>query len=177
MPSAGRALHNQTLLALRRRGIEVVSVTHAAGLSSTGDPATDARLPLPERFEVTEATVHAVARTKARGGRVVAVGTSVVRALESAARLSHGGPLRAATGITDLILRADAELHVADALLTGVHESDTTHFMLLGAFASRPVLDAALKAAEREGFLGHELGDTWLVWRESASAPRATVAA
>ena len=177
MPSAGRALHIQTLVALRSRGIEVVSITHAAGLSSTGDPTIDARLPLPERFEVTEGTVRAIARTKARGGRVIAVGTSVVRALESAARLSNGGPLRAATGITDLILRAGEELHVADALLTGVHESDTTHFMLLGAFASRPVLDAALRAAEREGFLGHELGDTWLVWRASAGTAQVTVAA
>ena len=100
-----------------------------------------------------------------------------MRALESAARLSGAGPLRAARGITDLLLGPGAELRVADALLTGVHESDTTHFMLLGAFASRPVLDAALEAAGREGFLGHELGDTWLVWRASASRARAAVAA
>ena len=166
MPSAGRALRNETLVALRKRGIEIASVTHAAGLSSTGDPAIDARLPLPERFEVSEETVRAVARTRARGGRVIAVGTSVVRALESAARLSGAGALRAASGITDLLLGPGAPLAVVDALLTGVHESDTTHFMLLGAFASRPVLDAALAAAEHHGFVGHELGDAWLLWSD-----------
>jgi S-adenosylmethionine:tRNA ribosyltransferase-isomerase len=173
MPSAGRALRNDTLVALRKRGIEIASITHAAGLSSTGDPAIDARLPLPERFEVSDATVRAIARTKARRGRVIAVGTSVVRALESAARLSGTGALRAASGTTDLLLGPGAPLAVVDALLTGVHESDTTHFMLLGAFASRAVLDAALATAEREGFLGHELGDAWLVWKDRALASRA----
>lgn len=166
MPSAGRALRYQTLIALRKRGIEIASVTHAAGLSSTGDPGIDARLPLPERFEVPAATAQAIARTKGRGGRVIAVGTSVVRALESAARLSGAGALRAASGTTELLLGPGAPLAVVDALLTGVHESETTHFMLLGAFASRPLLEAALRAAEREGFLGHELGDAWLVWRD-----------
>jgi S-adenosylmethionine:tRNA ribosyltransferase-isomerase len=166
MPSAGRALRNDTLVALRRRGIEIASITHAAGLSSTGDPAIDARLPLPERFEVGERAVRAIARTRARGGRVIAVGTSVVRALESAARLSADGTLLPASGITDLLLGPGAHLAVVDALLTGVHESDTTHFVLLGAFARRAVLEAALATAEREGFLGHELGDAWLVWRD-----------
>ncbi len=177
MPSAGRALRSETLLALRRRGIEVTSITHAAGLSATGDAAIDARLPLPERFEVPEVAARAIARTKARGGRVVAIGTSVVRALESAARLSQGGPLRAASGTTELLLGPSTPLRVVDGLLTGVHESDTTHFTLLGAFASRPVLDAALVATDRLGFVGHELGDLWLVWQPSARAASATFAA
>jgi S-adenosylmethionine:tRNA ribosyltransferase-isomerase len=164
MPSAGRALRIETLLELRRRGIDVAFVTHAAGLSSTGDPAIDARLPLPERFEVDEAAVRAVLAARARGGRIVAIGTSVVRALESAARLSPGGPLRAASGVTELLLGKATRSQVVDAILTGVHESDTTHFELLGSFAERSVLDEALATAEREGLLGHELGDAWLVW-------------
>ncbi len=165
MPSAGRALRIGTLLALRRRRVEIATVTHAAGLSATGDPAIDARLPFPERFEVPEATARAILRTRARGGRVVAVGTSVTRALESAAARSGEGRLRAAAGTTDLLLGPGTRLVVVDALLTGVHESDTTHFQLLGAFADRAVLEAALTTAEQEGFLGHELGDIWLVWR------------
>lgn len=99
------------------------------------------------------------------GRAVVAVGTSVTRALESAAARSGEGRLRAAAGTTDLLLGPGTRLVVVDALLTGVHESDTTHFPLLGAFADRAVLEAALTTAEQEGFLGHELGDTWLVWR------------
>ena len=166
MPSAGRAIGIGTLLELRRRGVEIATVTHAAGLSATGDPAIDARLPLPERFEVPEATVLAVRRTRARGGRVIAVGTSVTRALESAAARSGEGRLRAASGTTDLLLGPGTRLAVVDALLTGVHESSSTHFQLLGAFAERAVLEAALAAGEREGFLGHELGDAWLVWRD-----------
>ncbi len=182
MPSAGRALRIATLLALRRRGVELAFVTHAAGLSSTGDAEIDARLPLAERFEVGEAAVRAVLRARARGGRVLAVGTSVVRALESAARRSGEGPLRAASGVTELILGPTTRRMVVDGLLTGVHESDTTHFALLGAFAERAVLDAALATAEREGLLGHELGDAWLVWGTratgvvAASDPRARCA-
>lgn len=171
MPSAGRAIDARTLAALRARGVEIAMVTHAAGLSATGHPDIDARLPLPERFEVPEATARAVTRTRARGGRVLAVGTSVVRALESAARASGDGPLRGASGTTDLRLHPGAPRAVVDGLLTGVHEADTTHFDLLGAFASAEVLAAALRTAEREGLLGHEFGDAWLVWGEPAGRP------
>ncbi|MEA2750445.1 MAG: S-adenosylmethionine:tRNA ribosyltransferase-isomerase [Myxococcales bacterium] len=166
MPSAGRALDIGTLLALRARGVEVAVITHAAGVSATGHPEIDARLPLPERYEVTEATARAVNRTKARGGRVIAIGTSVVRALESAARASGSGPLRAAAGVTELLLGPSTPRHVVDAVLTGVHESETTHFTLLKAFADRATLDDALASAVREDLLGHEFGDAWLVWGE-----------
>lgn len=174
MPSAGRAMRIETLVALRRRGVEIAFVTHAAGLSSTGDAAIDARLPLAERFEVGDAAVRAVLRAKTRGGRVLAIGTSVVRALESAARLSGAGPLRAASGVTELLLGPTTKRMVVDGLLTGVHESDTTHFALLRAFAGHEVLDAALAMAEREGLLGHELGDAWLVWGAPATGVVAT---
>ena len=174
MPSAGRALDIGTVLALRARGVEVVAITHAAGVSATGHPEIDAQLPFPERFEVSEGTARAVNRAKARGGRVIAIGTSVVRALESAARSSGGsddGRLRAAAGVTDLLLGPETRRAVVDAVLTGVHESDTTHFTLLKAFADRATLDLALASAVREDLLGHELGDAWLVWGEPA-APR-----
>lgn len=169
MPSAGRAIDIGTLLALRARGVEVAVITHAAGVSATGHPEIDARLPLPERFEVSEATARAVNRTRARGGRVIAIGTSVVRALESAARASApsiDGALQAAAGVTDLLLGPSTPRQVVDAVLTGVHESDTTHFTLLEAFADRETLDGALASAVGEGLLGHEFGDAWLVWGE-----------
>ncbi|MDB5215956.1 MAG: S-adenosylmethionine:tRNA ribosyltransferase-isomerase [Myxococcaceae bacterium] len=169
MPSAGRALDIGTLLSLRARGVEVAVITHAAGVSATGHPEIDARLPLPERFEVNEATARAVNRTRARGGRVIAIGTSVVRALESAARASGAsrtGTLQAAAGVTELLLGPETRRQVVDAVLTGVHESDTTHFTLLKAFADRATLDDALASAVREDLLGHEFGDAWLVWGE-----------
>lgn len=85
MPSAGRAITAALVSALRRAGVRVASLTHAAGLSSTGDAALDALLPLPEPYEIPGATATAVAAARREGGRVVAAGTTVVRALESAA--------------------------------------------------------------------------------------------
>lgn len=160
MPSAGRALGWSVLRALRERGVSVVAVTHAAGLSSTGDPALDARLPLPERYAVSDAVVDAIARARAVGGRVVAVGTSVVRALESASR---DGRLRAGEGVTDLRVDARTRLRVVDGLLTGMHEPGTSHYALMRAFASAEVLDRVTAAATREGYLLHEFGDSALL--------------
>ncbi len=160
MPSAGRLLRVETLLELRKRGVEIATVTHAAGLSSIGDAVVDAMLPLPERFEVTEETWEAIARTRKRGGRVIAIGTSAARALEGGARAGTK------SGITDLRIGKDTRRAIVDAILTGVHEADTSHFALLGAFASAEVLARALARAEVEGLLGHELGDACLVWGE-----------
>ena len=162
MPSAGRILDVETLLALRERGVEIATVTHAAGVSSVGDPAIDAMLPLPERFEVGEATWEAIARTRARGGRVVAIGTSAARALEGGVRAG------ATTGVTALRIGQSLRRAVVDGIVTGVHESGTTHFALLEAFLPRANLLDAVTRSDQLGLLGHELGDAWLVW----AAPR-----
>lgn len=167
MPSAGRALRPSLLAALRAREISLATITHAAGLSATGDDALDAALPLPERYEVSLRTVEAVRACRARGGRVIAVGTSVVRALESAAR---DGELRAAQGVTDLILGAASTLRVVDGVLTGLHEPGTSHHALLGAFVTPALLERSLEEAAREGYLLHEFGDSALVERQGAAA-------
>jgi S-adenosylmethionine:tRNA ribosyltransferase-isomerase len=162
MPSAGRALRLPVLRALRNRGVRLARVTHAAGLSSTGDPAIDAVLPLPERSEVPAATAEEVVRTKAGGGRVVAVGTSVVRALESAWDETNRR-LQAGQRTATLRLGPGHAQRVVDGLLTGVHEPGESHFDLLQAFAPRPLLEAALAHARSAGYLGHEFGDSSLV--------------
>jgi len=159
-PSAGVPLDWSLLSALRARGVGLAAITEGAGLSSTGDPAIDAALPLPERFEVPAATVRAIGEARARGGRVIAVGTSVVRALESAAA---SGELRAASGETDLVIGPGYRPRVADGLFTGLHEPTASHFALLQAFAPRAQLEAAYAHAERGGYLGHEFGDTNLI--------------
>jgi S-adenosylmethionine:tRNA ribosyltransferase-isomerase len=161
-PSAGLPLTWDLLLELRRHGVEVARVTHAAGLSSTGDAELDARLPMAERYEVTEETVRAVDSARAAGGRVIAVGTTVTRALESAAAVGNGH-LVASQGRTDLRLGPGSTLHVVDGIVSGVHEADTSHFALLEAFAPRALLERAHAFADRHGYQGHEFGDVILV--------------
>ena len=162
LPSAGRPLAWELLLDLRRRGVRIASLTHAAGLSSTGDPRLDALLPLPERFDIPGATVTAVHEAHARGHRVIAVGTTVTRALEGAAA-QHDGELVAGTGVTDLRLHGAFQLQIADGILTGIHDPNESHFDLLEAFAPRALLHAALAHAEETGYLCHEFGDSALI--------------
>ena len=165
MPSAGRPLTFEVLLGLKRRGVALATLTHAAGVSATGDPAIDAALPLPERYEIPQATVDAVARAR----RVLAVGTSVVRALEGA--VARDGELRAGPGETDIIIRAGFEPRVVDALFTGMHEREASHFDLLQAFAPRALIESAYAHAEEAGYRGHEFGDATLILaRVTASA-------
>jgi S-adenosylmethionine:tRNA ribosyltransferase-isomerase len=161
-PSAGFAVTWDLLLDLRRRGVAVARVTHAAGISSSGDDALDALLPLEERFEVPEATVDAVRTARRNGGRVIAVGTTVARALESAA-IRGGGALVPWSGTTDLLLGPGVPRLVVDGIVTGVHEPGTSHFTLLESFAPRHLLDRAHAAAETNDYLGHEFGDAVLV--------------
>ena len=165
--SAGRPLTWSLLESLRAGGVAVAALTHAAGLSSTGDASLDAALPLPEAFDLPQATIDAIARARGAGGRVVAVGTSVVRALEGAAARG-GGALAAGEAETDLRVEPGHVRRVVDALFTGMHERGTSHHALLQAFTPRALLDRALEAAEERGFLGHEFGDSALL-----VAPRA----
>jgi S-adenosylmethionine:tRNA ribosyltransferase-isomerase len=161
-PSAGFGLTWELLLALRRRGVELARLTHAAGLSATGDEALDARLPLPERYQLPASTVEAVGRAQDRGGRVVAVGTTVTRALEGAAA-NGGGRLVAGAGTTDLHLGPRTRRNVVDGILTGAHDAGTSHFRLLEAFAPPALLRQAHDLAEASGYRSHEFGDAMFV--------------
>ncbi|HET6280781.1 MAG TPA: S-adenosylmethionine:tRNA ribosyltransferase-isomerase [Polyangia bacterium] len=170
MPSAGRPLSWEILLRLRRKGIRWASITHAAGLSATGDPRLDAALPLPERFDIPGATVDAIAKTRRRGDRVVAVGTTVVRALEGAAL--NTGTLAAGPGETDL--RIDSHFHprIVDGILSGIHAAPESHFDLLRAFAPADLLAAATIYADSHDLHSHELGDSMLILPGAAQTAR-----
>jgi len=160
MPSAGRPLTWDVLLSLRRAGVAIAHLTHAAGLSSTGDDALDRALPWPERYELPQSLIDALAAARVRGGRVIAVGTTVVRALESAAL---AGELRAGSGIATLRLDASYSLRVIDGILSGLHSPGESHFDLLQAFAPRDQLSRALELATAQGLSAHELGDSCLI--------------
>jgi S-adenosylmethionine:tRNA ribosyltransferase-isomerase len=155
MPSAGRPLTWHVLLGLRRAGVELATLTHAAGLSSTGDPALDRALPWPEPYEIPQATFDAIARARARGGRVIAIGTTVVRALESA----H----EAGAGVATLRLDAHYHARVVDGLVSGLHVPGESHFELLSAFAPAARVERAMALAAAHGLSAHELGDACLI--------------
>ncbi len=170
-PSAGFALDWRTLNAWRERGLRIATLTHAAGISSTGDPALDRRLPLDEHYRIPPATAAAIALAKARAGRIVAVGTTVVRALEFAA---DAGGVRAGAGTAHGRIGSGTRLCVVDAILSGAHEPGESHFELLRAFADDAVLSDMTVALERYRYRGHEFGDSVLMER---SRPGTTVPA
>jgi len=167
-PSAGFVLDWALLAALRAKGVGFATLTHAAGISSTGDAALDARLPFDEPYHLPASTVHAIAQTRARGGRIVALGTTVTRALEHAA--SRGSPLPAGAGLATQRLGAHSRLRVVDAIVSGTHEPGSSHYELLRAFTSAGVLERAGRALERLGYRTHEFGDSVLIERAAGAS-------
>ena len=167
-PSAGFVLDWKTLAAMRSRGIGFATITHAAGISSTGDVELDARLPFDEPYVIPRSTAGAIQRAQRRGGRIVAIGTTVVRALEHAAR---DGTVRAGAGMATQRVGTNTVLTVVDAIVSGTHEPGTSHYELLRAFSDDSVLDRAGVELETHGYRTHEFGDSVLIeCRTSTSA-------
>lgn len=156
MPSAARPFTERVLRCLDAKGVRRAAITLHTGVSSldAGDTL------YPEPFSVPAETVAAVAETRAAGGRVVAVGTTVVRALESA---HYGGALHAAQGFTRLYLRPGRDVGVVDGLLTGFHAPEASHLEMLYAVAGEALVRDAYAEAVREGYLWHEFGDSHLI--------------
>jgi S-adenosylmethionine:tRNA ribosyltransferase-isomerase len=157
MPSAGRPFTAELVVDLVTRGIGVAPITLHTGVSSQepGEP------PQPERYDVPEATARAVNLTRAWGGRVVAVGTTVTRALESAA--GGDGIVRAAHGWTDLVLGPQRPAAVVRGLITGWHAPGASHLDLLAAVAGADLVDRAYAEAISARYLWHEFGDSCLL--------------
>ena len=162
-PSAGFALRWETLARLRARGIAFAALTHAAGISSTGDPALDARLPFDEPYHIPVETVRRVRRARRDGGRVIAIGTTVVRALEHAALAT--GAVRSGLGTATQRIGPATRLRAVDGILTGVHEPSTSHYQLLRAFADDRTLTAVGRMLDAERYRTHEFGDSMLLLR------------
>ena len=174
-PSAGFVLDWALLHALAARGVAFHTLTHAAGISSTGDPALDARLPFDEAYDIPASTAAAIAAARAGGGRVIALGTTVTRALEHAAPRveADGVPLAIGPGLADQRLGRDSALRIVDVIVSGTHEPGTSHHDLLRAFASDDRLARLDAVLGRGGYRTHEFGDS--VWLE-ADAKRAAQA-
>ena len=162
-PSAGFILDWSMLQALRARGARVATITHAAGISSTGDPDLDRLLPLDEPYVIPPATAALIKRTTQRGGRVLAVGTTVVRALEDAA--DRTGHVMSGGGVATGRIGAQTGLLVVDGIVSGMHETGTSHYELLRAFQEDDALEMMVGEAEDHDYQTHEFGDAVFIER------------
>jgi S-adenosylmethionine:tRNA ribosyltransferase-isomerase len=157
MPSAGRPFTSRTLAALAARDVRVIPVALHCGVSSL----EDGEAPLPERFTVSQAAASRVNGVRGAGGRVVAIGTTAVRALESAA--DADGRVEATSGWTDLVIGPDRPVAAVDGLLTGWHEPGASHLDMIEAVAGRPLAARSYAEAVAGGYLWHEFGDVHLI--------------
>jgi S-adenosylmethionine:tRNA ribosyltransferase-isomerase len=164
-PSAGFALDWRSLAAMRARGVAFATLTHAAGISSTGDPRLDDLLPFDEPYVIPAATAAAIRAARARGARIVTIGTTVVRALEAAA--ADDGIVWPGTGMATGRIGAGSRLRVVGALLTGAHEPGTSHHALLRAFVDAETLRRIDDELDAGAYRSHEFGDALLVERRS----------
>ncbi|MFF1846548.1 S-adenosylmethionine:tRNA ribosyltransferase-isomerase [Streptomyces sp. NPDC058217] len=160
MPSAARPFTTGLVAALVSCGVQFAPLTLHTGVASaeTHEP------PYPERFAVPRATAWLVNPARAGGGKVIAVGTTAVRALESSA--GPDGVVRAAAGWTDLVVTPQRGVRAVDGLLTGLHEPEASHLLMLEAVAGRAALQCAYAEALRHRYLWHEFGDVHLLLPE-----------
>ncbi len=172
MPSAGRPFPDRIVSRLVARGVVIAPITLHTGVASLQAHEK----PYPEWFDVPAATARLVNDARAAGVRVIAVGTTVVRALESAVDVAEpAGTVRAASGWTSLVVTpagdasvespavAGTGVHAVDGLLTGFHEPRASHLAMLEAVAGRSLLSVCYREAMEAGYLWHEFGDVNLL--------------
>ena len=157
-PSAGFVLDWNALASIRRRGVRFATITHAAGISSTGDPALDALLPFDEPYRIPASSAEAIRVARRGGGRIIAIGTTVVRALEHAGRIDS--IVRPGDGVASQRIDGSSRLRVVNALLSGTHEPGTSHYDMLRAFLSERTLGLVDRELEEQGYRTHEFGDS-----------------
>jgi len=157
MPSAGRPFTPELIAVLAARGTLVAPLVLHTGVSSL----ERGEAPYPERYAVPEETARLVNAVRWWGGRVIAVGTTAVRALETVAH--EDGSVSAGEGWTRLVVSPERGLRAIDGLITGWHEPEASHLRLLEALAGPELLERSYAEALREGFLWHEFGDSHLI--------------
>ncbi|MDQ3978950.1 MAG: S-adenosylmethionine:tRNA ribosyltransferase-isomerase [Actinomycetota bacterium] len=157
MPSAARAFTPELVSALVRTGIVFAPLTLHTGVSSqeTGEP------PYPERYRVPAATAELVDAARANGHRVIAVGTTATRAIETVT--DERGRVHPGSGWTDLVITGRRGVRAVDGIITGWHEPEASHLQLLEAVAGRKVLERSYRHALQAGYRWHEFGDLHLI--------------
>jgi S-adenosylmethionine:tRNA ribosyltransferase-isomerase len=162
MPSAARPFTARLVAELASRGVQFAPLTLHTGVAS----AEAHEPPYPERFEVPATTAWLVNAARAGGGRTVAVGTTAVRALESS--VDADGVVRGASGWTDVVVTPGSGVRAVDGLLTGLHEPQASHLLMLEAIAGRAALSRGYREAVRHRYLWHEFGDVHLILRDES---------
>jgi S-adenosylmethionine:tRNA-ribosyltransferase-isomerase (queuine synthetase) len=156
MPSASRPFTPSVVTDLAARGVLIAPLTLHAGVSSL-EADED---PYPEPYDVPPVTARLVNHVHAAGGRVIAAGTTVVRALETA---FAGGRVVPSAGWTSHVVTPETGVRAVDGLLTGLHEPRSSHLRMLAAFAGPELLGSCYEAAITAGYLWHEFGDVHLL--------------
>ena len=162
MPSAGRAFTWKLLLGLKRHGIGMAYIFLHTGISSYMDDTLDLQHPASEEeYSVSHRAAKMVNKTHSHGGRAIAVGTTVVRTLESVA--SNNGNIDGGHGYTRLHIAANHKLKTVDGSLTGLHEPEASHLDLLTAFLPTENIHKSYEEAIQRKYLWHEFGDLNLI--------------
>jgi S-adenosylmethionine:tRNA ribosyltransferase-isomerase len=157
MPSAGRPFTPEVLTRLVAKGVGIAPLLLHTGVASleANEP------PYAEYFKVSSSTAHRINDTRRTGGHVIAIGTTVVRALESV--VDEHGRVHPGEGWTETVVSPEHPVLSIDGFLTGWHEPEASHLAMLEAIAGRPLLEASYRAALAEGYLWHEFGDVHLI--------------
>ncbi len=161
-PSSSFPLTWESVFDLQTKGVRLASLVLGAGISSTGNKHLDRMLPMCEWYSIPSETQALVAATKSNGNRIVALGTTVLRALESAAL---GGPIQAGAGTASIKISPGHEFKCVDTLITGMHEPGTSHREVLNAFCPEDLVRRGYEQVEAHGYRGHEYGDISLLDR------------
>lgn len=157
MPSAARPFTPELVTSLITRGVTVLPIVLHAGVSSfeVHEP------PGEERYRVPETTAETANLLRSRGGRVIAVGTTVVRALETVS--GSDGTIHPGSGTTELVITPDRGVRAVDGMITGWHEPRSSHLLMLEAVGGRALMSRAYEEAVRLDYLWHEFGDSLLI--------------
>ncbi len=158
-PSAGFGLDWSMLASMSARKIRFGTITHAAGLSSTGDPELDALLPFAEPYRISRSTALMIEHAQALRGRIITIGTTVVRALEHTAAM-FDGVVPPGERLATQRLDASSRLRIVDAILSGTHERGTSHYELLRAFVDDETLGRIDQELNARDYRTHEFGDS-----------------
>ena len=156
MPSAGRGFTQDLLNRLLRKGIQIAPVLLHTGISSLEENEP----PYPEYMEIDQASASVINTAKREGKRIIAVGTTAIRALETA---FASGQVKAYKGFTDLYITGNHEMQVANGMLTGFHEPKASHLHMLQSMAGLQHIDNAYNAAIEGEYHWHQFGDLHLI--------------